>query len=83
MQSNEAERRREPRRNQDRNATQSIGQQPQAVDAEQPGAENDTPSFFRAGEFAVRDPSLPERRSGEDKRKGARKIQMQPDSDSE
>lgn len=80
MQSNETERRREPRRREDRNATQQVGQQPQAGGQDDDGVSQDvTPSFFRAGEFEIRDPSLPERRSGEDKRKGARKIQLQPD----
>lgn len=80
MQSNETERRREARRREDRNATQSMGQQPQPEgDGDEGAARNDTPSFFRTGEFEARDPSLPERRSGEEKRKGARKIHLQPD----
>lgn len=81
MQRNEQERRREPRRSADRSPTQNMGQQPSEEHEE--GADQDvTPNFFRAGEFAVRDPSLPERRSGEDKRKAvARRIQMHPDTD--
>ena len=85
MERNDSERRREPRRSADRGAMQQMGQQPQPEDAHEDDEGNPqqdaAPSFFRVGEFAVRDPSLPERRSGDEKRKGARRIQVLPDSD--
>ena len=73
MQRNSAARRHEPRRREERNATQAPGQQPQPADEDKTTLQNDVPSFFRAGEFAVRDPSLPERRSGAEQRKVSRK----------
>jgi hypothetical protein len=81
MQRNEQERRREPRRGADRDAPQQMGQPPEQQAGEENSREDAAPSFFRLGEFAVRDPSQVERRSGEDKRKGARRIQMHPDAE--
>lgn len=76
MQRNSAERRHEPRRREERNATTTPGEQPQAAVEDETTVQNDVPSFFRTGEFAARDPSLPERRSGAEQRRVSRKNVM-------